>query len=312
MGNGSSVADQPRTPHLSTGGRTIQLGIIFAVCCAVVTNLAFFFKQRGARSAPRVNVRRPLRCGRELFGVRWFAIGMGVAAVAWILHVAAMALAPLSDVQVVLAGGVVGVGVMADRLFGFHVDRRQWLGLALTACGLVAFALTLPSVHGAHSSFSPAAMIAFEAVLCGVGALLIAGPRAGAPRHHHGNMLGAASGLIFGVSDVSIKALTGIAGAHGVLGLLLSPWLAVTLLASVVAFFASAKSFQDGEAVPVIAITTATANVSSIAGGILVFGDPMPGGAFGILAQGLGIAAIVLAAALMPTLSARRGAPVTA
>ena len=59
---------------------------------------------------------------------------------------------------------------MGERLFGFHVGRRQWLGLALTAAGLVAFALTVPAVHGAHSSFSPAAMIGFEAGLCAVGA----------------------------------------------------------------------------------------------------------------------------------------------
>ena len=269
-----------------------------------MTNLAFFFKQRGAAAAPRVRASHPLRSGRDLFRVRWFAIGMGVAAVAWILHVAAMALAPLTDVQVVLAGGVVLVGVMADRMFGFQVARTQWLGLALTATGLVAFALTVPRSSGSHSSYSPAAMIGFELVLCFFGALLIAGPRAGAPRRHHGTMLGAASGIIFGASDVSIKALTGIVGAHGVLGLA-SPWLALTLGASVVAFFASAKSFQDGDAVPVIAITTATANISSIAGGILVFGDPMPGGAFAIVAQSLGILAIVIAAALMPSLSGR-------
>jgi drug/metabolite transporter (DMT)-like permease len=278
---------------------------VFALCCAVVTNLAFFFKQRGARSAPRVLASHPLRSGAGLFRARWFAIGMAVAVVAWLLHVAAMALAPLSLVQVVLAGGVVLIGVMAERVFGFPVTRRQWLGLALTASGLVAFALTVPSVHGAHATFSPAAMIGFEAGLCTVGALLIVGPRAGAPHQHHGTMLGAASGLLFGVSDVSIKALTGIVGAHGVFGVL-SPWLALTLAASVVAFFASAKSFQEGEAVPVIAITSATANISSIAGGILVFGDPMPGGALGILAQSLGLVAIMLAAALMPTVGARQ------
>jgi hypothetical protein len=294
----------PTSTDLSTKGLAIQLGILLAVCCAVVTNLAFFFKQRGAVAAPRVRTRHPLRSGRALFASPWFAVGMAVAAVAWVLHVAAMTLAPLSDVQVVLAGGVVAVGRMADRLFGFKVGRRQWLGLALTATGLVAFALTVPTSHGAHSSFSPAAMIGFELVLCLFGALLIAGPRAGAPSHHHGNMLGAASGIIFGASDVSIKALTGIVGAHGVLGLA-SPWLALTLVASFVAFFASAKSFQEGDAVPVIAITTATANISSIAGGILVFGDPMPGGAFGIVAQSLAIVAIVIAAALMPTLGAR-------
>jgi len=259
-----------------------------------------------------VLARHPLRSGRALFRARWFAVGMLIAAVAWILHVAAMALAPLSEVQVVLAAGVVLVGVMADRVFGFPVARRQWLGLALTASGLVAFALTAPTVRGAHATFAPVAMIAFEAGTCLFGAVLIAGSRAGgAPREHRGTLLGAASGLLFGVSDISIKALTGIAGAHGVLGLLFSPWLGLTLAASVVAFFASARSFQDGEAVPVIAITTATANISSIAGGILVFGDPMPGGAFGILAQALGIVAIVTAAALMPSGGAR-GAPAPA
>jgi len=252
-----------------------------------------------------VRATHPLRSGGALFRSRWFAVGMLVAAVAWILHVAAMALAPLSVVQVVLAGGVVLIGVMADRVFGFPVARRQWLGLALTATGLVAFALTVPHVGGAHSSFSPAAMVAVETALCGVGALLIAGPRAGAPRRHHGTMLGAASGILFGVSDLSIKALTGIVGAHGVLGLL-SPWLALTLVASVVAFFSSARSFQDGEAVPVIAITSATANISSIAGAILIFGDPLPGGVFGIVAQSLGVVAILFAAALMPSRAAHR------
>jgi len=277
----------------------------------VLTNLAFFFKQRGARSAARVCASHPLRSGRALFRSRWFAIGMGVAVFAWVLHVAAMAFAPLSIVQVVLAGGVVLIGLMGERLFGFPVGRRQWLGLALTAAGLVAFALTVPAVHGAHATFSPAAMIGFEAGLCAVGALLLIGPRAGAPRQHHATMLGAASGILFGVSDVSIKALTGIVGAHGVLGLV-SPWLGLTLVASVVAFFASAKSFQDGDAVPVIAITSATANMSSIAGGVLVFGDPMPGGALGILAQSLGVVAIMLAAALMPSLGGRQPLGATA
>jgi len=59
-------------------------------------------------------------------------------------------------------------------------------------------------------------------------------------------------------------------------------------------------------AVPVIAVTSAAANISAIAGGILVFGDPMPGRALGIVAQSLGLVAIVFAAALMPALGGRR------
>lgn len=284
--------------------QVIQIGILLAAGCALVTNLAFFFKQRGATRAPAVRPSQPLRSGRDLFASRWFTIGMLVAVVAWILHVAAMTFAPLVDVQVVLAGGIVFVGVMAERLFGFRVNRRQWMGLALTAFGLGAFALTVPGGGGVRSSFSPSGMIVFEACLCLLGAALIAGPSAGAPRRHHGTMLGAATGLLFGLSDVSIKALTGIAGAHGVVGLLASPWLALTIAASIVGFFTSAKSLQDGEAVPVIAITSASANISAIAGGFLVFGDPLPGDLFGIVAQVLGVLAVVLAAALMPSLRA--------
>lgn len=281
-----------------------QIGILIAVACALVTNVSFFFKQRGAKRAPAVKPSHPVKSARALFGSRWFTIGMIVAVAAWLLHVVAMTFAPLVIVQVVLAGGIVLVGVMADRLFGFRVDRRQWMGLALAAIGLGAFALTVPGGGGVRSSFSPTGMIVFETILCGIGAALIAGPRAGAPRQHHGTMLGAATGILFGVSDVSIKALTGIAGAHGVLGLLLSPWLAVTVAASIVGFFTSAKSLQDGDAVPVIAITSATANLTAIAGGFLVFGDPLPGDVFGILAQALGVIAVILAAALMPALRA--------
>jgi drug/metabolite transporter (DMT)-like permease len=290
----------------------ILTGVILAVACALVTNFAFFFKQRGAVSAPAVKPSHPVKSARALFGSRWFSIGMGVAVVAWLLHVAAMSFAPLVIVQVVLAGGIVLVGLMADRVFGFRVDRRQWLGLALTAVGLAAFALTVPSGGGARSTFSTTGMIVFETALCGLGAALIAGPRAGAPRRHHGTMLGAATGILFGVSDVSIKALTGIAGAHGVVGLIASPWLALTITASIVGFYASAKSLQDGEAVPVIAITSATANISALAGGFLVFGDPLPSGVFGILAQGLGVLAVIVAAALMPARRAAAGIPARA
>ncbi len=32
------------------------------------------------------------------------------------------------------------IAVMADRIFGLHVGRRQWWGLGLTAAGLVLLA----------------------------------------------------------------------------------------------------------------------------------------------------------------------------
>ncbi len=279
---------------------TLHLGILMALLCAFVTNLAFLYKHRGACAAPPVDIRRPIASAVGLFRSPWFALGMLVALGAWVFHVAALALAPLSVVQVVLAGGLVLLAVMADRLFGFQVGRRQWLGLAAMALGIGLIAVTQPGATGAHSSYSVIAMVAFEGGLLGLGALLIAGPRVvGARAEHHGLALGAAAGVLFGVSDVAIKALTGLVGIDGILGLV-SPWLLLAGVASVAAFYASARGLQVGEAVPVIAITGTAANVSCIAGGILVFGDPLPGDAFGIVLQSVAFVLVIVAAALTP------------
>jgi drug/metabolite transporter (DMT)-like permease len=279
---------------------TLELGILLSLACAFVANLAFFYKYRGANSVAKVNIGHPFRSARALYSSKWFTLGMLTATVSWGLHVAALSLAPMSVVQVALAAGVVFIAVMAERLFGFEVGRRQWIGLTLTAAGLVLLGITLPHMHGAHSSFSPVAMISFETALFGIGGLLIMGPRMGGPVEHHGVMLGAAAGILFGVSDISIKALTGITGAHGLMALILSPWLLVAVMASIVAFYASARGLQDGEAVPVIAVTGAAANIAGIAGGILVFGDPMAGSPAGIILQACAFLLVVVASAMMP------------
>ena len=277
-----------------------DLGVLFALVCAFLTNLAFLFKHRGATAAPPVDVRRPLASAAGLFRSRWFAIGWLVAVVAWIFHVLALALAPISIVQVVLASGLVLLAVMADRLFGFTVGKRQWAGLVAMATGLGLITVTQPAVHGSHSSFSVPAMVAFEGVLLGVGALLIVGPRiVGSRAKGSGLALGAAAGVLFGVSDVALKALTGLADADGLLGVV-SPWALVAVLASVVSFYASARALQDGDAVEVIAITGTAANIVAIAGGIIVFGDPVPSDTAGIVLQAVGLLLIVVAAALTP------------
>ena len=276
---------------------SLNLGILLALTCAVATQLGFLYKHKGANLAPTVEIRHPLRTAKRLYSSKWFAVGMGIATVAWLFHVAALAFAPLSVVQAVLSTGVVILAVLAERIFGFEVGLRQWIGVAMTALGLLLLVITLPATHGAHSAYSLVGMIAFEGGMLAIGAVLIGGKHLGVPAHHSGIMLGAAAGVLFGVSDIAIKALTGAGGVTGVLG---SPWLAVAGIASVIAFFASARGMQEGEAVPVIAATSTAANVSCILGGIVVFGDPMPTDAVGISVQVFAFILVIAAALVTP------------
>src|SRR3954462_13385323 len=112
---------------------TLNLGILLALACAVATQLGFLYKHRGANAAPKVDVRHPVRTVRSLFASKWFAIGMVVATSGRFFHVAALCFAPLSVVQAVLSTGVVILAVLAERISGFEVGRRQWIGVAMTA-----------------------------------------------------------------------------------------------------------------------------------------------------------------------------------
>jgi drug/metabolite transporter (DMT)-like permease len=276
---------------------TLQLGILLSLLCALATNVGFLLKHRGACAAPDVSLRHPIASAVGLFRSKWFTIGMLVALVAWTFHVLALAMAPLSLVQAIIAGGLVFLTVLAERWFGFTVGARQWAGVGLTALGLVLLAVTLPQHGGAHASYSLAGMIAFESALLVLGTFLVLSRKLGS-HEHHGVMLGTAAGILFGVSDVAIKALTGAVGDG--IGGLLSPWLLTCIIASVIAFYASARGLQKGEAVPVITLTSAAANVTAISGGILVFGDPMPSDPVGIVLQSFAFVLVIVAAALTP------------
>jgi hypothetical protein len=277
----------------------LTVGIVLALTCAVVTQLGFLCKHRGANRAPDVELRRPLHSAGALLRSRWFALGMAVGAVALAMHAIALAAAPLSLVQAVLSTGVVILAVLGDRFFGCRVGPRQWAGAGITAGGLLLLVMTLPTPEHAGAVFTLPVLIAFEAGMLAVGTLLIAAPRLGTPSHHHGAVLGASAGTLMGVSDVAIKALTGEAGS-GLLAVMASPWLPVAALAGALAFFASARGFQQGDAIPVIACTSTAANVTCIAGGIVVFGDALAGGVL-LFVQILAFGVVCAASLLTPT-----------
>ncbi len=276
----------------------MTFGLLLALASAAATNLAFLFKQRGAVLAPPILVRHPLRSAVGLFSSKWFLVGWTVAVVAWGLHLGALSLAPLSIVQAVLSGGLVFLAVFAERFFGFHLGRRQWVGVTITAVGLVVIGLTGGGANDPQQA-SLAALIAVEGAIFALGAVLM---RISTRRHvrprAEGLLLGTAAGALFGVSDVALKWLT--QAAPGPLLGLLSPWTLTALIAGVISFYASARSLQIGEAVEVIAITSVAANLGAIIGGILVFHEPIGSGALEIGARGLAFCLVIAGAALMP------------
>lgn len=277
----------------------MTFGLALALACALATSVSFLFKQRGAVAAPPVRARHPLGSAAELFRSKWFTLGLLVAVGAWGLHVGALALAPLSVVQAVLAAGLVFLAVLAERFFGFRLGRRQWTGLVITAVGLAIIGITQGAQPSDPPGYALAALIAIEGgvLLVATGVAVMAG-RIRVLQAREGLLLGAAAGALFGISDIALKFLTGAVG-DGVFELI-SPWTFAAVAASVIAFYTSARSLQIGPGVEVIALTAVAANLVAIVGGVLIFRDSIGSGALAITGRMIAFGLVIAGAALIP------------
>ncbi|HEY2006530.1 MAG TPA: hypothetical protein VGG87_08760 [Solirubrobacteraceae bacterium] len=280
---------------------SVELGLILAVLTAFGSVAGFLYKFRGAREAPAVELRRPLRSSIALFSSPLYSLGILIAFGSWGLHVAALALAPISLVQSVIAGGLVLLTVVADRLFGIEVTRREWTGVLLTAAGLAFLAATLSGDgNDAHARYDPTTLAVFLSVVGAAGLALAFRPRRPA-------LLAVSAGLLWAASDTSIKALSSHLGQLG-LGVVIHPLAAVILVASLVGLLISARSLQLGAAVPMIALTSAAANLTTIASGPIVFAEPLPASRLGLAVRLLAFGCVIIAAAMTPPPASDRAA----
>jgi drug/metabolite transporter (DMT)-like permease len=275
----------------------MQLGIGLAVAAALLTNLASLFKHRGCHRTAPVRLQEPLRSARNLASSRWFAAGWGVAAVAFLVHVAALSMAPISIVQAVLAGGAVTLAVMAQRVFGDAVEPRQWLALLLGGAGLALLVLTVPHFSGDHSGFDLAGMLGFEGGLALLAVGLALGHRSERFSKRSEIMLAATAGILFALAGVAIKGLT---GAGGVSLAVLAPWVALTVVAGIGAQYAAAAALQRGGAIETIGLIGLIANAAQIIAGVLVFGDPLAASPLGLVLQASAFVMVCASALLIP------------
>ena len=272
-------------------------GLALALACAITGSVAMLLKQRGALAAPVVLARHPVHSAISLFGSKWWTVGWLVAVCAWLLHVAALSLAPLSVVQAVISGGLVFLAILAERFFGFRLGRRQWTGLLVTAVGLAILGFTQAPATGHHGS--AAALIAVESAVIAIsGSLICVSTFLERLRARESIFLATAAGGLYGASDIAIKHLAHPALAHFMV--LVNPWTLSALIAMVVAFYASARSLQLGPAIAVITFTSVTANIVALLGGILVFHDPIGHAPSQIAARIAAFGLVILGAAMLP------------
>ncbi len=282
---------------------SVEIGLLLALGTAFGSVAGFLYKFRGAREAPDVDLRRPISSSIALFRSPLYALGILIALGSWGLARRRAVPGPdlaRADGDRRRPGAAHGGGrpAVRDRRDPARVDRRgasrprDWRSWPPPSA-------TRPT--GRTRTMPPRRWPSYAGALGLAGLALAALSR-------RAMALAVSAGLLWAASDTSIKALSSHLGHLG-FGVLVHPLAFVILVASLLGLLVSARSLQLGDAVPVIALTSAAANLATIAAGPIVFGEALPSGHLELVVRLLAFALVIFAAALTPPpAAAARGA----
>ncbi|HYA09392.1 MAG TPA: hypothetical protein VEG24_07365 [Gaiellaceae bacterium] len=264
---------------------SLAAGLILALSSAFALNWGWIAQHGAASALPSLSLRRPLASLHVLFANPSWVVGFAVGIGGWVLYVGALALAPLSLVQAVSAGGI-GVLAALARRRGEAVTRAHWVAVGVSIGGLLLLGVSLAG--GAHATAVPgvgavAGWLGVSAAVAALAAIRGARLAVGAP-------LGVAAGILYATGDVATKAATFAGG-----------WLALVplvLAAHGAAFVALQLGFQRGGALATAGTATLLTNALPIAAGMLLFHEGLPGGALGVLRL-VAFACVVVGAAAL-------------
>ena len=285
----------------------IAIGLGLALAASLSQSGGYLFQHVSAAVRPPVSIRRPIRTLEAMLTAPWWRVGLMLAIAGFLLHLAALALAPISLVQAFVAGGLAMAVPLAARVFGHHLTRSETRAVFLMAASLAALS------SGITESSRPLHFDGRELglYLCGLSLLaaLLATAVNGRLRHP---ALGLAAGLFYGVLDSSTKAMTDLVRAGGLPEMLRSPFLVAAILSGTAAFFCFQRALQTNRPLTAIAVMEAGAVAGGVLAGFIAFGDSL--GASPAMAAvhacafiGVGVAAWSLAPAQARVAGSRPG-----
>ncbi len=271
------------------------VGLVLALASAVVINLAYLRQHDAAAGLPALSARHPIHSVGLLFGDRAWLLGFGMESGGFLLYVAALALAPLSLVQSIAAGGIGVLAFASARVAKRRLTRVEIAGVLLSVLGLAALAVSLLGGKAKEGGGELGPILLWLGVTAAVAVLLVI---VGRRRWGAAVANGLAGGLFFSIGDISTKLTTQGGARVGFVVLLLVGYFAGTALLQI--------GYQAGAALTVAGLATLTTNALPIAAGTVVLDEPLPGGVLGAIRL-VAFVAVVTGAVLLARQQPRTG-----
>jgi hypothetical protein len=275
------------------------IALFLALASTTLTNVAYLREHDAAAALPTLSLRRPLHSVEALLTDRSWLVGFALETGGFALYVAALALAPLTLVQSVAAGGIGILAFASARFSRRRLGRNELAGVLLSMLGLLALAVSLAGGSGEGAGGSTVEILLWLGATAGAAVVALAlGRRFGALAVAEG----VAGGLFFSIGDISVKVATqGDARAMFAVGVIVGYSLGTAFLQ---------LGYQKGGALMVAGLATLLTNALPIAAGTVVLGEPVPSGVFGGV-RVVAFAAVTVGAILLarPDRGAAHAAP---
>ena len=278
------------------------MDVALALVAELFFSLGTVLQQQVAATASEEEARRAgflLRLARR---PRWLA-GIASDALGFVAQAAALGIGRLVVVQPLLATSVVFSLPLGARLGGRRVVRRDMLAALAVTAGLAVF-LVVADPTGGKEDATPAAWIvsfAVAAVICG--SLTLAGR--GRPPAARAGLIGAAAGILFGLSAALTKATVERLD-DGVLEVVADWHLYALVVVGYVSMSLSQSSLQTGALAPSVATQMSLDPIASLLLGTLAFEETVHEDAAGLVAA---LAAFAVMIAGIVTLAAAEQEP---
>jgi hypothetical protein len=263
------------------------VALFLALASTTLINVAYLREHDAAAALPALSLRRPLHSVQVLLTDRSWLVGFALESGGFALYVAALALAPLTLVQSVSAGGIGILAFVSARFRLRTLGRHELAGVLVSMLGLFALAVSLAGGSSEGSGGSTVEILLWLAASAGAAVVALAlGRSFGAL----GVAEGIAGGLFFSIGDISVKVATqGGARAVFAIGVIVGYSLGTVLLQ---------LGYQKGGALTVAGLAMLLTNALPIAAGTVVLGEPVPSGVFGAV-RIVAFAAVTLGAILL-------------
>jgi hypothetical protein len=263
------------------------IALLLALASTALTNVAYLREHDAAAALPALSLRRPLHSVQALLTDRSWLIGFALESCGFALYVVALALAPLTHVQSVSAGGIGILAFASARMRRQRLGRHELPGVLLSTLGLLALAVSLVGGSGEGAGGSTSRILLWLAATAGAAVLVLTfGRRFGSLAVAEG----LAGGMFFSIGDISVKVATqGGARAALAIGVILGYSLGTVFLQF---------GYQKGGALTVAGLATLLTNALPIAAGSVVLGEPVPSGVLGGT-RIVAFAAVILGAILL-------------